>query len=1029
MKELSRDAKAITSKDKDKHRDKDQPAAADCEVESVKTTGESMFQRTRSLRLFRTPSLPKRLRFNRQNTDLTTANSAAKTLFATPAPTATPVAATIVVPAFSDVATSPMQQAQPEQLDHEQLAAIQTELRNKTEVLLECEQQIDELRAQLHAAKQTSAAQTAELVQRNQRIDDLESELRGNNEGIDMLRDIAHKSCAKVEELELEIRQILQNHENETDVLLAQKNATEVACERACIERKLLNEEVVVLKKELLHLHEEIGTVKRTLDADVQTLNEHDAACKRAQAENARNLHEIETLRRQTDADMVAYVEESQKMMHELDALRRHKLNVSADLALKEELIRGLHEELAGRDIDQDELRAELRTEMHAAHADAVATITQRYDEQIAVLHELHAGRIAELESGHAADRAQLVQSHTDLVRSLQSQLDRSTETAEEKIRISEVQTEQRLKALESSVEQTVGREKALWLTEMDKCQKIAETEIMQCEFEKQDLKTLLDAANDLLREKDDRIDELQTLLGNEMTKFVQCRDSFEQQLNESRREYANLMTEKFNYHLTLNNTQSAVAILVDRLKKSDSDVEDLTKEVAACGDAMLAAEARHGQELQRLQAELEEYRNALRAVRNSSLALERAVKEKDSAFEQLLSAEEETLGTVDKIGRLFNDKIEEKIVKYFELYTELKLKYDARESYVLEMKTWMDEFASGINLARLELDEKNAKLNDLQEENRNIKLENMTYRFKCEQYENDTLISSNGERLCESQVSADDDGLVSTAVIANIINQLESESTAAAQQQINMGLYSDEDKITAENNMLKEKLAEKTRQIDMMQNMLNMDETLSSDKTVRALIRYTIIIISISYSISTTHFLCIPQASLKDSTQKQIDHLKDINTQLKNVSVVSDEYKLQFVSLSVSLTLNFFFFFKFNLTENRCAANRQPRAGERNGRAEGYGQQQCARTHAAQESEHVARQQRRRHAQNAENAPQVSRQRKPAADFRWNARRAQSQHSARTQQLMDDARVQICVTCRLHCNCDVNFECYAGIK
>lgn len=829
MKELSRDAKAITSKDKDKHRDKE-TLVGDSDVESVKTTGESMFQRTRSLRLFRTPSLPKRLRFNRQNTDLTTnprdANAAAKTLFATPAAAAAPVA----VNAFSDVATctSPLQ-IEREQLDREQFEAIQIELRNKSEVLLECEQQIDELRIELHAAKQTNNVQAADLLLRDHRIEDLESELRGNNDGIDMLRDIALKSCKKIEELELEIRQILQNHENETDVLLGQKSAVDVAFDRATIEKKLLNEEVVVLKKELLHLHEEIGTVKRTLDTDLKALNERDAECKQAQANNARLLNEIDALRRQTDADMVAYVEENHKMIHELDVLRRHKQNVSADLALKEELIRGLQEELASRDIDQDELRDELRTEMHATNADETADIGRRYEEQIAALRELQDRRIAELQTAHAADEVKLMQTHSDLVRSLQTQLGRSTETAEEKIRISEVQTEQRLKALESSIEQTVAREKALWLSEMDKCQKIAETEIMQCEFEKQDLKTLLNAANDLLREKDDRIDELQTLLGNEMTKFVQCRDSFEQQLNESRREYANLMAEKFNYHLTLNNTQSAVAILVDRLKKSDSDVEDLTKEVAACGEAMQAAEVRYGQELLRLQAEVEEYRNALAAVRNSSLALERAVKEKDSAFEQLLSAEEETLDTVDKIGRLFNDKIEEKIVKYFELYTELKLKYDARESYVLEMKTWMDEFASGINLARLELDEKNAKLYELQEENKNIKLENMTYRFKCEQYEQESQLSHHGDRLCETVASADDDGLVSTAVIANIINQLESESTDA-QQHINMGLYSDEDKITAENSMLKEKLAEKTRQMDIMQNMINIDE---SDKTV----------------------------------------------------------------------------------------------------------------------------------------------------------------------------------------------------
>lgn len=64
MKELSRDVKALASnKDKDKNRDKDGkdmlPSGASVDLESVKSTantGESMFQRTRSLRLFRTVS-------------------------------------------------------------------------------------------------------------------------------------------------------------------------------------------------------------------------------------------------------------------------------------------------------------------------------------------------------------------------------------------------------------------------------------------------------------------------------------------------------------------------------------------------------------------------------------------------------------------------------------------------------------------------------------------------------------------------------------------------------------------------------------------------------------------------------------------------------------------------------------------------------------------------------------------------------------------------------------------------------------
>lgn len=737
-------------------------------------------------------------------------------------------------------------------------------MRNQTEVLAERDAQLEELRGQLHSAALAAAEHEASMVLRDQRIDDLETELRGNNDGVDMLRDIAHKSCAKIEQLELEIRQILHNHENEIDILISNKAEVEVTCERHCIEKKLLNEEVVVLKKELLHLHEEIRGVKRSLDVDVRLLMNSEATSKRQAADNMRLLGEIETLKRQTDADMMAYVEEHQKMLHELDALKRHKVAVCADLALKEELIRGLQEELTSRDIDQDEMRDEMRAELSAqsnGDSAAVTAITRKYEQQIATLGELQEAKIREIEAVHVLETAQLVNGHAELVRSLRSQLEHSTETAEEKIRISEVQTEQRLKALEATVDQAIAKEKNMWMSEIDKCQKIAETEIMQCEFEKQDLKALLDGANELLREKDDRIDELQTLLGNEMTKFVQCRDTFEQQLGEAQHECARAMTEKYNYHMTLNNTRSTVNILVERLKKSDVDVETMRKELETVTEAKMSAEARQVQiaeELQRLQLELEEYRQALAAVRNSSLALQREVAEKESVFEQLMCSEGETLGTVSKIGKLFNDKIEENIVKYFELYTELKQRYDAREIYVLDMKALLDEFTSGIELARIELDTKDAKLMELQEEVKNIKLENMTYKFKCEQFERyEGDCQKNGGVDHQSNGvqngSADDDGLVSTAVIASIINQLECD---AAQSSVNMGLYSDEDKITAENSMLKEKLAEKSRQIELLQDLVNMDGTPVADK----------------------------KSSSKQASRKQIDQLKDANMQLKNV-------------------------------------------------------------------------------------------------------------------------------------------------
>lgn len=690
------------------------------------------------------------------------------------------------------------------------------------------QQQLEELKSQLHLAQQQNQAQESLILQKNEIIEELETELRGNNEGIEMLRDIATKSCEKIESLEHEIRMVLRNHENEIDFLIRTNADVELSLERVGTEKKLLNEEVVVLKKELLRLHDEIRVVNFTLDSEVKQFNERDAECNRVMADNLQLLDEIDELKRQTDSDMLAYVEEIQKMIYELDMVKRQNHLIVSDLALKEAFIRGLQEELASKDIDQDGVREELRDELLEDHKAEINVITKKCEQQIATLKEHHEMKVKEIESIHALERSKLINSHNEVVKKLQTELELSCESAEEKIRISEIQTEQRLKALESTIGQSIDMEKNMWKNEIDKCQKIAETEIMQCEFEKQDLKALLEAANELMREKDDRIEELQTQLGNELTKFVQCRDNFETEIKETRKECAKVMTEKYNYQLTLNNTRSTVTILMDRLKKSDSDVEILKNDVEILSAGKQEAESRCQQiseELQHLRQEADEYRNALNALRNSSLALEREIKEKESVFEQFMSSEENTLDTVSKIGKLFNDKIEENIGKYFHLYTELRSKYDAREKYILDMKTLMDEFGNGIQLARMELDAKETRLLELQNENKTIKLENLTYKFKCEQFEKYTQTKENKEN--NGKCIEEESGMVSNELIANIISQLENEIVA---EPINMGLYSDEDKLSAQNNKLKEQLAEKSRQVDILQDIVNMENVKSTE-------------------------------------------------------------------------------------------------------------------------------------------------------------------------------------------------------
>ncbi|EAT34739.1 AAEL013053-PA [Aedes aegypti] len=288
-------------------------------------------------------------------------------------------------------------------------------------------------------------------------------------------------------------------------------------------------------------------------------------------------------------------------------------------------------------------------------------------------------------------------------------------------------------------------------------------------------------------------------------------KDEYENELKELNRENARLQTEKYNYQLTLNNTRSTVNILMERLKKSDGDVETLKSEL----DSVVKSKAEIETESNKLREEIEEYRRVLAALRSSSSQLEKEMRDKEEVFEKIMTSEEDAILTVSQIGKLFNEKMEESISRYLDMYDELKKKYDAREAYIQDMKTLLDEFATGIELARIELDTKDKKIFELENENKDIKLENMTFRFKCEQFEKYQVEGRLPLPSPEVPSKVDEEQqLVSSMLIENIINQLEkvdddkvlhSEHIELIQEVIECNSEKDDARVGELNEKLKE--------------------------------------------------------------------------------------------------------------------------------------------------------------------------------------------------------------------------------
>lgn len=740
--------------------------------------------------------MPRRLRFNRQHSDLTPKekSTAAKNL-------------------FNDQ----------EKRDKEALDAANVEIKNKTEVLIEYEQLIEELKQKSHELGILNSLNLELLQNKEVRISELEKEIAEETQANELLKSITEKSIEKVEVLEAEIKTIFRNHDKEIDFLIA----TNTELERLCENFRNCN---VVLKEDI----QELKTDRKTFDEEAQKLRlkveEQDLRLKDLESEyqghlveNMNLLAEIAEIKKHAEDDMVAYAEENQKLINDYEATKKEMSRILGELSFLKDSNKGLQEELAEKDVEMDSLRDEVRD----SYNDDLKAVSKKYEQQIATMKEMHSMKIKEIESMAILEKSQLMKDHAENVANLkkehETRLEKNDEIIEEKIRISEIQFEQKLKSIETSAEQSVEQEKQLWKTEMFKCQKIAETEIMQCEFEKQDLKTLLSSANEMMKEKDDIIQELQNKLKQEIENINKIREDFETEVNDARKDCSKVMTEKYHYQITLNNTRSTVNILMERLKKSDTDVELLKDELDLLSESKAVLQAQNLElcgEISQLKDDIEEYKTVLTALRNSSLALEREVKERDSVFEKFMSSEEET---IEQVNKLFNDKVEENVGKYFEMYSDIKRKYEARENYICDMKSLLDEFANGIELARMELDLKEKHLMDLQQENKTIKLENMTYKFRCEQFEKyDVEFIKPPNPTPEEKLLSEEDPMVSNALIANIISQLELETNEKSDKKRLM--FSDEEKISAENCLLKEKLSEKTRQIEILQEMVKME-------------------------------------------------------------------------------------------------------------------------------------------------------------------------------------------------------------
>ncbi|XP_053958531.1 golgin subfamily A member 6-like protein 26 [Anastrepha ludens] len=610
-------------------------------------------KKSKGLRLFRTPSLPQRLRFRHNASESSSTAAANNNNSGTCTASSTPLHSATTTP-VKDVTKSGSRLKGKE--------ALQQEIRKKNELLESYMSQIDVLKRHVEQLKETEKKLREENASAMEKTDNLIHALQTENAAHKELNDRLSaenvellESCNK---MELEMNSLLASHGNELEELqtimadVKLQNATlKLQAQQQCAEAQRKQQQIEALQTEISEARERLATSEERAQKDTELL------------QNLRNTNEslnldLSELRKQIELDALSYAQETKITQNEMECLKKERSTLKNDLASKCELIKTLQDELLDKNCEID------------AHCD---TIRQLCREKSKLLEKEHL-----------------------------------IETAEEKMRSVEQQAEQKVQKLESDLENALEREKAYWRAELDKRQKLAENEIIKVELEKQDVMVVLETTNDMLRDRDEKIQKYEEQLRNGIDYYIQLNDTLQKQIVDLKQDIAKIITEKYNYQLTLSNTRSTVNILMERLKKSDADVEQYKAELESVQLAKGALE----QSYLALQSELE-------TLRSNHAETETALKTLCQSSQTL--QQEERINTTD-------------VAHYLEMYNELKRKDETREQYMQDMKKALDEFANVLQFAQLELDSKEKSLHKVRDECEQLKLENIALKSKVDE-------------------------------------------------------------------------------------------------------------------------------------------------------------------------------------------------------------------------------------------------------------------------------------------------------
>lgn len=579
-----------------------------------------------------------------------------------------------------------------------------------------------------------------------ERFEAIKAENQMLHDEIDLLKTLE----TKLIDLEVEFKVLKEEHDQVETILTKFEDKCNNEIDNDCMKKSILaqvnfiieefvkkRKEVSILNLALAHLECELGSllhIKTDKDAEVDHIDfQNDSATllelknvELCNGEEGQNLDFVvsnvirshKTIIKQLNQHLEEQVSQIQLLMKNIVLIQsHHTLALDANESIRHEY-----------KVEIDALRAK--------HNDEIALMEKQHKAHLESERNKYSEMVQESEKSH---RLEMARKEKDC----SLKINQIEETSAEKLKLCEIQFEERYDELQSYADSQIHKEKELTLKELEECQKHAVSQSMYYMHQTTEWKKLIETSDINAKHYSDEIhslriryDEKQCYLEKIENQLKEVEHQAEDQKStydkrtvELQNEIDRINKEKMKFTVTLETTRQAVEVLSARLRNSDDDVDKFKNKL----DDAMSLNVKYETEISKLKEEFnnfkKEYNDLLTCIVESKAALDKnhqsILKENSDLVESLSLLESDMTANINTLKIDLCYDIEQFKEHSQRTIDQLQFKVDEEQSKYLNMKAQCDTAFEKIgdcqqllSIAEVQMENKDQELNELSTEN-----------------------------------------------------------------------------------------------------------------------------------------------------------------------------------------------------------------------------------------------------------------------------------------------------------------------